>query len=261
MDLELRDKVALVGGASRGLGRAVAAALAAEGARVALCARGEEALAATAAALPAAPESVLHRAADLTRPEQLDRWIDAALERWGRVDILVNNAGGPPPGTFAELTPRQWQEAVDLLLLPPTRAIARVLPGMKERRWGRILNLTSIAVKQPVPGLMLSNAIRAALTGLAKTLADEVGPRGITVNNLAPGYFATARLEGLIADEAARRGVEPAAVRAEFTARVPLGRLGEPAELAALAAFLCSPRAGYITGATFQVDGGLYRGL
>jgi len=262
MDFQLKGKIALVAAASKGLGRAVAEELAAEGASLVLCARGEEALQQTRAALEAAHGvPVLAVAADLSTVAGVARVTQAAFERFGRVDILVTNTGGPPAGTFEQHSPEAWQAATNLLLTSAVELTRAVLPGMKERGWGRILNVTSIAVKQPVAGLMLSNSLRAAVTGMARTLATEVAPFGITVNNILPGYTRTDRVEHLAQATAEREGISPDEAAARWTREIPMQRLGEPAEFAALAAFLCSARASYITGTSIPVDGGWIKGL
>jgi 3-oxoacyl-[acyl-carrier protein] reductase len=262
MDFGITGKIALVAAASKGLGRAVAEALAAEGAALVLCARGEEALQQTAAAIEAAHGvPVLAVAADLSTVAGVARVIQAAFERFGRVDILVTNTGGPPAGTFAQHSPEAWQAATNQLLTSVVELTRAVLPGMQERGWGRILNITSIAVKQPVAGLMLSNSLRAAVTGMARTLATEVAPFGITVNNILPGYTRTDRVEHLAKATADREGISPEEATARWTREIPMQRLGEPAEFAALAAFLCSARASYITGTSIPVDGGWIKGL
>jgi len=262
MDFQLKGKIALVAAASKGLGRAVAEELAAEGASLVLCARGEEALQQTCAALEAAHGvPVLAVAADLSTIAGVARVTQAAFERFGRVDILVTNTGGPPAGTFEQHSPEAWQAATNLLLTSVVELTRAVLPGMKERGWGRILNITSIAVKQPVAGLMLSNSLRAAVTGMARTLATEVAPFGITVNNILPGYTRTDRVEHLAQATAEREGISPDEAAARWTREIPMQRLGEPAEFAALAAFLCSARASYITGTSIPVDGGWIKGL
>ena len=262
MDFGLKGKIALVAAASKGLGRAVAEELAAEGAALVLCARGEAALQQTCATIEAAAGvPVLGVAADLATPAGVARVTDAALARFGRVDILVTNAGGPPAGTFEQHSAAAWDEATRLLLSSVVELTRAVLPGMKERGWGRILNITSIAAKQPVAGLLLSNSLRAAVTGLARTLATEVAPFGVTVNNILPGYTRTERVEHLAQATAAREGISPAEATARWTAEIPMQRLGEPREFAALAAFLCSARASYITGSSVAVDGGWIRGL
>jgi 3-oxoacyl-[acyl-carrier protein] reductase len=262
MDFQLKGKIALVAAASKGLGRAVADELAAEGASLVLCARGEEALEQTRAALEVAHGvPVLAVAADLSTVAGVNRVTQAAFERFGRVDILVTNTGGPPAGTFEQHSPEAWQAATNLLLTSVVELTRAVLPGMKERGWGRILNITSIAVKQPVAGLMLSNSLRAAVTGMARTLANEVASFGITVNNILPGYTRTDRVEHLAQATAEREGISPDEAAARWTREIPMQRLGEPAEFAALAAFLCSARASYITGTSIPVDGGWIKGL
>lgn len=262
MDLGLKGKVALVAAASRGLGRAVAEELAAEGASLVLCARGADALAEACAHIEQATgASVLGVAGDVSSPGDAARVAAAGLEHFGRVDILVTNAGGPPAGAFESLSPGDWEAATRLLLTSVLGLTRAVLPGMRERRWGRILNVTSIAVKQPVENLMLSNSLRAAVTGFARTLANEVAAEGITVNNLLPGYTRTERVEELARAAAGREGVGEAEVRARWEAEIPMRRLGEPREFAALAAFLASERASYITGASVAVDGGWVRSL
>ena len=262
MDLGLRGKVALVAGSSQGLGRAIAEELAAEGAAIVLCARGK-------AALEAARSEIASRSgvpvtavvADLSRSDEARRLAEAAMRAHGRVDVLVTNAGGPPSGPFESHDEAAWQATVRLTLLAVVELIRAVLPGMKERRFGRILNVTSIAVKQPVDGLILSNAVRAAVTGMARTLANETAPFGITVNNLMPGYTRTERLTELVQALVAREKTTPEAVEAGWKRETPAGRLGEPRELAALAAFLASERASYITGQSIAVDGGWIRSL
>ena len=262
MNLGLQGKVALVAAASKGLGRAIAEELAAEGASLVLCARGDEELQATCAAIAAATGvSVLGIAANVADPADVARVVQAALDRFGRVDVLVTNAGGPPAGTFDTLSLDMWDAATRLLLSSVVELTRAVLPGMKARGWGRILNVTSIAAKQPVDNLMLSNSLRAAVTGMARTLANEVAPFGITVNNILPGYTRTARVVGLADAVAAKEGISAAAATARWEAEIPMRRLGEPREFAALAAFLCSERASYITGTSVPVDGGWIRSL
>lgn len=258
MNLGLEDKVALVCGASRGLGRAVAEELASEGASVAVCSRDGEQLAAAAAEI--GPE-VLAVPADLAVAGEPTRAVEATLERLGRLDVLVANTGGPPAGTHDTLSLEDWDRATALLLGSAVELTTAALPSMKERGWGRILAITSVAVKQPVDNLMLSNSLRAAVTGFAATLAREVAKDGITVNTILPGYTATERVTELNEANARRVGLDPAEIQARLEASIPLGRLAEPREFAALAAFLVSERAGYITGGAFAVDGGWLRGL
>ena len=262
MDFGIKGKVALVAAASKGLGRAVAEELAAEGASLVLCARGNDELQATCAAIAAAHgRPVLGLAADVSNPADVARVVQAALVRFGQVDVLVTNAGGPPAGTFDTLSAEQWDAATRLLLTSVVELTRAVLPGMKARGWGRILNITSISVKQPVANLMLSNSLRAAVTGMARTLATEVAPFGITVNNILPGYTRTERVMSLADATAAKEGISAAEATARWEAEIPMRRLGEPREFAALAAFLCSARASYITGTSVPVDGGWIRSL
>lgn len=262
MDLGLENKVALVAAASRGLGFAIAAELAREGASLVICSRKPASLDRAAQAIAeltgTAPVAI---PADVSRPDDVARLVDAATARFGRVDVLVTNAGGPPAGPFESHDMAAWQSAFHLTLASAVELTRRVLPGMKQRRWGRLINVTSIAVKQPVDQLILSNSLRAAVTGFARTLANEVAPFGITVNNVLPGYTRTERVDELAAARSAREGISAADVRAEFERQIPAGRLGEPQELAALTAFLASERAAYITGQSIAVDGGWIRSL
>ena len=261
MDLGLKGRVAFVAAASRGLGRAIAEALAAEGVRVAVCARGEGIHAVAADLANAHGAEAFGIVADVAVPADIERAVRAAVARFGPIDILVTNAGGPPPGPFESHTPEAWRRAVELNFDSVVNLTRAVLPGMKERRWGRILNVTSIAVKQPVDSLILSNSVRAAVTGFARTLANEVAPFGITVNNLMPGYTRTERLEQLAAANAKAKGITPEAAFAAWEQQIPMGRVGEPKEFAALAAFLASERASYITAQSVAVDGGWIRSL
>jgi 3-oxoacyl-[acyl-carrier protein] reductase len=262
VELGLRGRVALVGGSSRGLGRAIAEELAREGAALALCARGEAALAQARDAIArGAGVRVSASSADLSRPDEARRVVEDAIREHGRLDVLVTNAGGPPSGPFESHALATWQATLQLTLLAVVEMVRAALPGMKERRYGRILNVTSVAVKQPIDGLVLSNSVRAGVTGLARTLANETAAFGITVNNLMPGYTRTERLDELSQAIAAREGGSVAQVEARWVAETPARRLGDPRELAALAAFLASERAGYITGQSIAVDGGWTRAL
>ena len=262
MDLGLKNKVALVAAGSRGLGRAVAEELAAEGASLVLCARDSRTLDETAAAIAKSSDvHVLAVPADVTVTNDIKRVVETGIERFGRIDILVTNAGGPPAGRFDQLTQAQWEDAIRLTLFSAIELTRQVLPGMKERRWGRILNITSIAVKQPVENLLLSNSLRAGLTGFARTLANEVAADGITVNNIMPGYTRTERLDELAQMMAEKQGISADEFRGKWEKEIPMGRLGEPREFAALAAFLVSERASYITGTSIQVDGGWIKSL
>ena len=262
MDLGLQNKVALVAAASRGLGRATAMELAREGANLVICARGAEPLERTRAAIASATGvEVRAIAADLSQLADIERVTSGALDAFGRVDVLVTNAGGPPAGPFEQFGWDAWERTVNLTLRSAVELTRAILPGMRERRWGRVINITSITVKQPVDNLILSNSVRAAVTGFARTLANEVATKGITVNNIVPGYTRTERVEELAQANAAKEGVTPHDVLARFEREIPMRRLGEPEEFAALAAFLASERASYITGQSIVVDGGWIRSL
>lgn len=261
MDFGIRGRAAFVAASSKGLGRAVAEALAAEGCSLCLCARGTEALQKTRAEIAARHGvPVVAVPADLATLEGVTLAAETALAQLGRVDILVTNAGGPPAGTHDQLGPEQWRAAYELTLRSVVELTREVLPGMKERRWGRIVNVTSITVKQPVENLLLSNSLRAAVTGYARTLASEVAPYGITVNNVLPGYTRTQRLIDL-AEAARARGADPAEVNRRWIDQIPMGRLGEPEEFAAMVAFLASERASFVTAQSIAVDGGWIRSL
>jgi 3-oxoacyl-[acyl-carrier protein] reductase len=263
MDLGLRGKTAIVAASSKGLGKAVAQALAREGANVVMFSRDRAAIEAAAAETQAAAASgaqVLGLEADVTRPADLERVVEATVARFGGVDILYNNAGGPKPGLFDTLSDEDWQHAVDLNLLSAIRLTRLCLPHMRRKRWGRIITGTSSSVKQPLPTLMLSNSVRSATTAWSKTLADQVAADGITVNTLAPGRIDTERVRQIDADAAQRSGRNVEEVEREALKTIPLGRYGEPAEFGAAAAFLASEPASYITGVTLLVDGGLFRG-
>src|SRR3954468_18528664 len=242
MDLGLRGRTAIVCGASSGMGLAVAEALAAEGANVAMFARRRDLVEREAERIGALPVR-----GDLTVPKDLSRLVETTVDAFGGIDVLVNNGGGPPPGPAAGVTDDQIEDAVELLLLSAIRLTNLCLPHLEASGRGRIVNIMSSSVRAPLDNLALSNAIRPGLVGWMKTLAREVGPKGITVNTICPGRIDTERL----------RSVSGAA---DLT-QIPLGRLGEPAEIASVATFLASDRAGYVTGAVVPVDGGITRNL
>lgn len=262
MDLGLKGKVALVTASSQGLGFAVARELATEGCSIIICSRGGERLEAAREELEQkAPGRVLAVTADLEDSDAIARLVSASRKAFGTIDILVNNSGGPRAGTFETLRQDDWEKAARGLLLSVVELTRLVVPDMKKRSWGRILNVTSIAAKQPVNNLILSNSLRAGLTGFAKSLANEVAPFGITVNSILPGYTETERVRELAAALALREGTDEAEVTSRWESEIPMGRLGSPSEFAAVAAFLVSERAGYITGASIPVDGGWIRSI
>ncbi len=262
MDLGLQGKRALVGGASRGLGLAVARALAREGAEVLLAARGLAGLEAAAAGLEAEglprPRVV---AADLARPGDREALFAEAERVLGQVDVLVVNAGGPPPGPFASHPAEHWQLALELSLGQLTHLCRLALPGMQARGFGRVVQIVSIAGLEAIDGLILSNASRPAVLGCAKALAREVGPHGVLVNSICPGIFLTDRIRELGRERARAEGTSEEAWLAQLCSDIPLGRPGRPEEVGDLAAFLCSPRNSYVTGATLVIDGGKTRRL
>ena len=263
MDLGLREKVAVVMAASKGLGRACAGALAAEGARVTIGARGAETLEKTAREIEQATGGrVLAVPTDVTRAEDLEAIVAVTVREFGRIDILVNNAGGPPAGTFETFGDAQWQAAFELNLLSTVRLIRLALPHIRRAGGGRIINIVSTSVKEPIDGLLLSNSIRSGVVGLAKTLSVELAPENITVNNVCPGRFLTDRLRQIYhIHERVQRGTSEEAVLKEMAEGIPMGRVGRPEELGAFVAFLASRQAAYITGTTTQIDGGLVRSL
>jgi 3-oxoacyl-[acyl-carrier protein] reductase len=262
MEFGLKGKIAVVAAASQGLGRAIAEELAAEGARVALCSRDKQRIEAAAEAIRRSTGAeTLPVIADVTRGEEVDRFVAAAVERWGTVHIAVANAGGPPAKEFPAVTLEDWENSIQLNLMSSVHVARAVLPRMRAQRWGRLLFLTSAAVKQPIDGLLLSNSVRSAVAGLAKSLANEYARDNVSVNVLCPGFIRTERLEELAETLAQQKGAKPEDIYAGWTSAIPMGRVGEPRELAALAAFLASERAAYITGTAIAVDGGRTRSL
>ena len=262
MELAINGKIALVTAASRGLGRGCARGLAAEGCRVAICSRdeGQARRAAEEIAAQTGAE-VLGFAADVSRREEIEKLLEGVRRSLGDPEILVTNAGGPPPGNFASTPIEDYQKALDLNLMSAVHLIHGVVPAMKAKGWGRIIAITSIAVKQPIVSLLLSNMARAGLTGFLKTVATELAPFGITVNALLPGTHKTSRIDQLVQDRAAREGKTEAAVAAEMVAAIPAKTMGDPSDFGAAAAFLASQQAKFITGHSLLVDGGHYSGL
>jgi len=262
MDLGLKDKIGIVAAASRGLGEAVAKRLAQEGMKLAICARGEERLKRTAEEIRSATGAeVLPIRADVTQAEEIKRLVEEAVGRFGGLDVLVTNAGGPPPGRFFDFDDTAWEEAFRLTLMSAVRLCREAIPHMQKRGGGRIICLTSVSVKQPLENLLLSNSLRLAVVGLAKSLANELASQAITVNCVCPGPIATERLEQLIEAQAQRQGLSLEEARRSWTRDIPMGRLGQPEELADLVAFLASENARFITGTAIQVDGGMVKGI
>ncbi len=262
MDLELRGKTAIVSAGSKGLGKAIALGLAQEGARVAICSRNPDNLSQAAQEiLTKTGSEVLAVPVDVTKPDAITNFVNTIVQRQGKIDILVNNAGGPPMGTFADFEDEDWESAFNLTFMSVVRFVREVLPHMRKTGGGRIINVTSTSVKQPLENLLLSNSIRPAVIGLAKSLATEFAADGILVNNICPGSIYTDRIKENVAAQAKSTGQPEESIMHEYEAKIPLGRLGEPVELADLAVFLASERASYITGATLQVDGGLIRSI
>ncbi|MEM7008446.1 MAG: SDR family oxidoreductase [Thermodesulfobacteriota bacterium] len=262
MDLGIKDKVAIVAASSKGLGKATAIALANEGVKLTICARDRDTLFKTADNIIAQTSAdVLPVVCDVSSTEQVKNVVNETINKYSRVDILVNNAGGPPTGEFLDFSLEAWQKAVELNLYSAITFSKEVIPHMQKNKWGRIINITSYAVKQPVDGLMLSNTVRAGIVGLAKTLSNEFASDNILVNNICPGRIHTDRIIFLANDRAQKLGKDIDQVIEEMGEDVPVGRIGKPEELAALAVFLASEKASYITGTTIQVDGGLTKSL
>ncbi len=262
MDLGLKDKVAVVAGGSMGLGKAVALELSREGARIAIGALDDP-------ELPRAAEEIKNETGgeviaipvDVTIPEQAKNFVRKAIEHYGTIDILVNNAGGPPAATFLDIDDDLWVFGFKLNLMSTILMTREAVPVMKEKRWGRIINMTSVAVKQPIDGLILSNTMRSGVVGMAKTLSNELAPFNVTVNNVCPGYTMTDRVRKLAIVTAEKEGTTPEEIIKRWESTIPMGRLGTPQEFANLVTFLASERSSYITGASIQIDGGYYKGI
>ena len=262
MDFGLKNKVALVAAASSGIGFACARELAREGARVFLCSRGAQHAADAAQKIhEETGADVAGIACDVTDDAAVQSFVNLAIERGGKIDICVTNAGGPPAKTFAEADLETFRQAFELNALSAIRFAKLMLPGMIERKWGRIVNITSVSVKQPIDGLLLSNTVRAGLTGWAKTVSNEVAANGVTVNNVAPGYTLTERQDYLAEVRGQATGKSKQEIIDSWADQAPIRRMAQPEEIAAAVAFLASERASYITGVTLQVDGGWVRSL
>jgi len=260
MDLGLTGKVALVAGASKGLGYGIARALAAEGARVSICSRDQPSVEAAAAKIAGETGAeVLPFAIDVGSADAITAWIEGSVAKLGKIDALLVNAGGPPAGAFKDFTDVQWQAAFELTLMSTVRMIRGALPHLNAG--ASILTITSSSIQEPVERLILSTVMRSGVAGLVKTLADEFAPTGIRVNNLIPGRLDTERVAALDGMAATRTGLTIEEVRARSIAKIPLGRLGTADEFGQAGAFLLSPAAAYITGASLRVDGGMMRSV
>jgi 3-oxoacyl-[acyl-carrier protein] reductase len=262
MDLGLKGRVAIVCAASQGLGKAAAAGFIHEGAHVVICARSRRALDATARELRTVGSGrVVAVVADLTRPRSISSLVRKTLREFGRIDILVTNAGGPPVAAFSTLDDEQWEKGIALNLMSTIRCIRAVLPHMQKRKWGRIINITSLSAKQPIPDLVISSTVRPGILGLSRVLATQHAHEGILINSVAPGYFMTARQKEISTKRAAEKNLTADQYLDRATADIPMRRYGDPEELANVIVFLGSERASYVTGATLSVDGGISKGL
>jgi 3-oxoacyl-[acyl-carrier protein] reductase len=262
VDLGLKNKIAIIAGSSEGMGRAAAEAFAAAGANVALCARTEKKLDAAAEAIRKAHKvEVLAQLVDVTDFVAVENFVGAVAKKFGRIDICVANAGGPPPKNFLSISMDEWHKAVDLSFLSVVAFAKAVIPHMQKNRWGRFVTITSTSVRQPIPDLILSSAVRPAVVGLVKSLAIEFGKDGITVNNVAPGYTATERLKELAEVRALAAGISEQQIYEKWASDIPIRRLAKPEEIADTIVWLASDRAASITGQTILVDGGNYRGM
>ena len=262
MDFGLKDKTAIVTAASSGLGKATAIELAAEGAHVVINARNEQRLHDTADEIQKATGAdVLSIAGDVTNEEFVRQLISKTKTRFGSVDVLVTNAGGPPAGLFDDFNAQHYRDAVELNLISTINLCREAVPYMRERRWGRIVAITSIAAKQPVENLILSNTARAGVLGFMKSLSQQIAADGITANTVCPGYHLTERLKSLSISIAHNEGVSIEDIYSRWAASTPMKRIGDPREFGAVVAFLCSERASFLTGSVIQIDGGAYRAL
>jgi 3-oxoacyl-[acyl-carrier protein] reductase len=261
MQMGLADRVAVVFAASKGLGKAAANSLASEGCKVAICSRSKDNINQAAQEIRAATQTeILPYVVDVEKNDDIQSFIAMVLEKWKKIDILVTNAGGPAVKTFDETTDEEWHKYFNVTFLSVVRTIRAVLPSMKQQRWGRIINITSISVKEPIMSLIYSNALRLAVVGLAQTLSKEVGQYAITVHNVAPGYHRTEGLERIV-KKRVELGEKAEDVYRQWEKSIPLQKIGQPQELAALITFLASEQSSYMTGTTIQVDGGRYSGI
>ncbi len=262
MDFGIKGKVALITASSKGIGRAVAESLAEEGCSIAICSRNKEELIKTATEIKKKfGTEPVWSVCDLNQIKDIETTVESVKKIFGKIDILINNCGGPDPGYFQQLGDKNWQSAFEQVLLSVVRFCNLIVPDMILKEWGRIINITSITVKQPLDNLMLSNSLRSGVVGFAKTLSNEVAKYNITVNNVAPGYTLTNRIYDLAVNKGKLVGKSHEEVLAEMAKEIPMNRLAGPEEIASAIIFLSSKQAGYITGNTIQVDGGLNKGL
>jgi 3-oxoacyl-[acyl-carrier protein] reductase len=262
MDLGLKGRGVIVAASSQGMGRAAAELFAREGAQVAMCARTEKPLHEAADQIRGETGAEIYaEALDVTDGPAVQRFVEQAAKRFGRIDVCVANAGGPPAKNFLAISTDEWRKAVDLNFLSVVHLAKAVIPYMQRHKWGRIITITSISVKQPIAELIMSNAVRAAVVGLIKSLSNEFGKDGVLVNNVAPGYTATERLQELAGVRALAAGIPDEQIYQQWAAEIPVRRLADPKEVADVIVWLASERASYITGQTVLVDGGIYRGL
>jgi len=262
MELDLKNKTVLITGGSKGIGRATAELFIKEGCKVAICSRSQANLISAVAEIKKSYNiEPLWIVCDLTKDSDIENAVNVVKKNFGPIDILVNNVGGPVPGKFTDLNDDDWFYAFEQLLMSTVRMIKRVLPDMKGKKWGRIINITSLSVKQPVDNLILSNSIRSAITAMTKTLSNEIGSYNITVNNVAPGYTLTGRLYELAVNKAKETGESHEHILANMSAEVPLKRLARPDEIGSLIVYLSSEQASFITGTTILIDGGVVKSI
>jgi len=261
MDLKLKDKVAIIGGSSKGLGKACATSLAKEGVNFVLCARNEEELDKTKKKIEGFGVEVLALSVDMSKEGDNERIVKETIEKFGRIDILVNNSGGPSPGSFDDISMDDFDEAYNSVLKYNIRMIKLCLPYMEKKGWGRIINIASMTVKEPSPTMVLSNVFRTAVISFAKSISKELIGKGITINNVCPGYFRTDRINQLMEKEAGDANVSVQEYEQEVMSSLPHRRFMNPSELGNMVAYLCSSQARAITGTTVQIDGGVNSGL
>ena len=262
MNTGLKNKVVLIAGASQGMGRAAAQSFAEEGAKIAICARTEEKIQRAADEIRSSTGAeVIARGMDVTYQAAVEQFVKEIVQKFGRIDVCVANAAGPPAKTFLQASGEEWQQAFNMNFMSVIHLAREVIPHMQKNKWGRIITITSTSVRQPIPDLVLSSAIRPAVVGLVKSLAVEFGKDGITVNNVAPGYTTTERLTELAESRSKSAGVSPGDLYSKWAADIPLKRLGKPEEVADAILWLASDRASYVTGQTLIVDGGSYKGM